>query len=392
MPTPSAVITLCTSRTLGLVVTTYGEEFRKAGDVLRDAGLRRLPNGAFVAPLADTQTARATASALVHHAHEHGVTLATSSRPYLGDIGTEIAARLPGTWSAELQIYSHPEWQQDLWTGLWSAGEIHQALEDHLIPFASVLTSDAGTELLLVERPGHHNGYLIGALADDTDHTQHAHDDPTRPRSIVLPDDPALAAQAVVRTFLPAVQRALHNRNLETVLAALTRIRREHQALQDIKGSGPAHGSGSRLIEGMERDFADHAWLSFRHVLEYAPPLLARCRPSATSWPEDSAALTRLRDALTTSQDAWTKWNDLRDELQSIAQTLPAHEWSRVRTELGIAVLPAMQTWLTDTQPFERQARAAEPGNPGTPSGPSPRRLSPRPAPSAPHQGPATHH
>ncbi|MFE9686768.1 hypothetical protein [Streptomyces sp. NPDC006285] len=329
----------------------------------------------------------------MHHAHEYGVTLATSSRPYLGDIGTEIAAHLPGTWSAELQIYSHPEWQQDLWSMLWATGEIHRALEDHRIPFASVLRNDAGTELLLAERPGHSSGYLVGALTDHTDHTTDQNDDPTAPRSIVLSDDPVLAAQAVAHTFLPALHRALHNRDLDTVLAALTRIRLEYQALQELNGSGHDRGPGSRLIEGMERDFADHAWLSFSHVLEYAPALLARCRPAATSWPEDAAALTRLRGALASSQNAWTTWDNTRHELYSIPRNLSADEWSGIRAELGSAVLPAMRTWLADVHSFERQVRAAEPRRPGTPSGPSPLLLAPRAAPAlGPRQGPTTPH
>ncbi|WP_369174474.1 hypothetical protein AB5J49_43990 [Streptomyces sp. R28] len=117
MPTPSAEITLTTSRALGLVAIASGEDYQQAHHALKDAGFSRLSNGAFVSPLTDAQSARSTASALVHHAHEHGATITTSPRPrpYLGDIGTEIAARLPGTWSAELEIYSHPLWQEDLW-------------------------------------------------------------------------------------------------------------------------------------------------------------------------------------------------------------------------------------------------------------------------------------
>lgn len=323
-----------------------------------------MPSGAYTASLADAQAARRTASALVHHAHEQGATIITSSRPYLGEIGSEIAARLPGAWRAELEIYRHPLWQEDLWDGLWEAGEIHRAVADHRVPFASVLRNGTGTELLLIERPGHRSGYLLGAL---TEHEKEdLHSDPVTPRSIVLPADPGLAARAVTRTFLPAYRRAVHHRNLNTVLAALERIREENQTLQAIKDSGRCSDAvplgDSRLIAQMERDFADHAWLEFRHVLEHAPLLLARCRPAATAWPDDAEALTRLREALTHSQGAWNEWNELRHELHSIPRTLPAHEWSQVRGQLGLAVLPAIETWLADSGAFERQARAALPG------------------------------
>lgn len=46
-------------------------------------------------------------------------------------------------------------------------------------------------------------------------------------------------------------------------------------------------------------------------------------------------------------------------------RTLPAHEWSQVRGQLGLAVLPAIETWLADSEAFERQARAAVAGRAG---------------------------
>ncbi|MCX4501090.1 hypothetical protein [Streptomyces anulatus] len=382
MPNPTAEITLTTSRHLGLVAITHGEEYQQANRALEEAGFARLPNGASTTPLTDPRAARRTASALVHHAHAHGTTITTSTRPYLGDIGPEIAAQLPGTWSAELEIYSHPLWQEDLWPMLWEAGEMYRALEDHRIPFASVLKNGSGTELLLIERPGHSSGYLLGALTDREQ--EDPHDDPTTPRSIVLPADPGLAARAIADTFLPAHRRALHHQDLNNVLNGLARIREEHETLQAIKDSG-RYSDGvplrdSRLITGMERDFADRAWLSYRAVLEHAPLLLTRCRPAVTAWPEDAAALDRLREALAHSQDAWGKWNNLRDELYSIPATLSAHEWSQVRGQLGLAVLPAIETWLSDSEVFERQVRTAVPGWLAELSAPTPRLMTSRPA------------
>ncbi|WP_254647157.1 hypothetical protein [Streptomyces sp. GbtcB6] len=381
-PNPPAQITLATSRALGLVAIASGEEYQQAHHALQDAGFNRLPNGVFAAPLTGPEAARSTASALVHHAHQHGATTTPSPRPYLGDIGTEIASRLPGTWSATLEIYSHPLVQEDLWYGLWDAGDIHRALVEHRIPFASVLENTAGTELLLIERPGHRSGYLLGAL---TEHEKEdPHDDPATPRSIVLPADPGLAAHAVTHTFLPAYRRALHHRDLNTVLRALERIREEHETLQAIKESG-RYSDGvplrdTRLVAGMERDFADWAWLSFTQVLEHAPGLLAWCRPRATPWPQDAAAMSRLREALAESEDAWNEWNDTRNDLCSILPGMPTHEWSQIRGRLGLSVLPAIETWLADGETFERQVRAAVPGGPAALSAPSPRLLTARPA------------
>ncbi|MFD4177225.1 hypothetical protein [Streptomyces anulatus] len=265
---------------------------------------------------------------------------------------------------------------------LWEAGEMYRALEDHRIPFASVLKNGSGTELLLIERPGHSSGYLLGALTDREQ--EDPHNDPTTPHSIVLPADPGLAAHAIADTFLPAHRRALHHQDLNNVLNGLARIREEYETLQTIKDSGRYSDCvplrDSRLIAGMERDFADRAWISYRAVLEHAPLLLTRCRPAVTAWPEDAAALDRLREALVQSQDAWGKWNNLRDELYSIPATLSALEWSQVRGRLGLAVLPAIETWLSDSEVFERQVRAAVPGGPAALSAPTSRLLTARPA------------
>lgn len=382
MPVPSTEITLSTSRTLGLVAIACGENYKQANQALEAAGFSRQSNGAYTASLSDAQATRRTASALAAHAHEQGASILTSTRPYLGDIGPEIAARLPGTWSAHLEIYSHPLWQEDLWYQLWEAGEIHRALELHRVPFASVLKDGQGTELLLIERPGHPSGYLLGAL---TDHEKEdVRDDPTTPTSMVLPAEPDRAASAIVNTFLPAYRRALHHRDLNTVLFALERIREEHQALQAIKDSGRYTDGvplSSRLVDSMERAFADHAWISFRTVLEHAPQLLAQCRPDASPWPDDEAALVRLRTALADSEEVLHEATTLSTNLHAIPRQLHTHEWSHVRAQLGMSALPAIEAWLADSEVFERQVRTAQPAGTTALSAPSQRALAARPAP-----------
>ncbi|MFB6951335.1 hypothetical protein ACFCXP_17060 [Streptomyces niveus] len=377
-----ADIILSTSRTHGLVGVPSGARFPQAQDALREAGFSPLPGGAFAALPHQTRAARATANALVHHAHEHGASITISSRPYLGDIGSDIAARLPGDWSATVKTYPRRHWQEDLIGSLWDSGDLLKAmLHDH-VPCAVELNNHAGTELLLIERPGHATGYLVGAFA--TEDYDANWEEPNAPRSIVLPAEVDRAARAVAHTFLPNYRRALYQRRLDTVMSALNRIRPEHEALQTIKashrpGDGTPH-AGSRLHAQMERAFADHAWLSFRDVLQHAPLLLARCRPTASPWPQDAGALSRLRDALADSQNAWEEFNALRAELYSIPADLSAQEWSQVRSTLGTAVLPAIGTWLADSETFERQARAAVPGGHVALSAPSPRLLTTSPA------------
>lgn len=376
-----AEIILSTSHTHGLVAIASGKGFNRAQDALREAGFSPLPGGASAAP--PEQATSATASALVHHAHEHRASITISSRPYLGDIGSDIAARLPGDWNTRVEIYSRRHWQEDLIGSLWDSGDLLKAVLHDRVPCAVVLSNHAGTVLLLIERPGHATGYLVGAFA--TEDYDDNWEEPNAPRSIVLPAEAGRAARAVAHTFLPNYRRALHHRRLDTVMSALNRIRPEHETLQAIKASqqsseGTTPSAASRLHSEAERAFADHAWLAFSDVLQHAPLLLARCRPAASPWPQDAAALSRLRDALADSQNAWDEFNALRAELYSVPTGLSAQEWSRVRSTLGTAVLSAIRTWLADSETFERQARAAVPGGHIALSAPHPRPLTTTPA------------
>ncbi|MEV7196903.1 hypothetical protein AB0N81_34645 [Streptomyces sp. NPDC093510] len=386
-PSPPTQIILSTSRADGLVAVPYGEEHLRAAHALEDAGFQRIPGGAFAAPLTDPAATRQMASVLVHRAHECGATITTSPRPFLGDFGEDLAARLPGAWSARLELYYNPVVQEDLIGPLWDRGNLCQAVLHDAVPGAVVLTNGAGTELLLIERPGHGGGYLLGAFAPE------GYDDnweePNAPRSIVLPGEPDLAARAVTTTFLPAYSRALHQRRLDTVLSALERIRAEYETLQAIKASG-RYSDGipladSRMLPEMERTFADYAWLSFRDVLEHAPVLLSRCRPAMTPWPEDAAALDCLRSALADSQETRDEDQELRGALLSVGG------WKQARSRFGLAALPAIETWLAEGEAFERQARAAVPGGPVALSAPSPHLLTARPAPPAVRRPSAAH-
>ncbi|MEV5979650.1 hypothetical protein [Streptomyces sp. NPDC052114] len=386
-PTPPTQIILSTSRANGLVAIPYGEEHRRASRALEEAGFQRIPGGAFAAPLTDWPATRQMASVLVHRAHAHGATITTSPRPYLADFGEDLAARLPGTWSAKLELYYHPVVQEDLIGPLWDSGDLLQALLHDPVPSAVVLKNTVGTELLLIERPGHGSGYLLGAFA--TEEYDDNWEEPNAPRSMVLPADPGLAAHAVTTSFLPEYSRCLHNRRLDTVLTALERIRSEHETLQAIKASR-RYSDGvpladSRMIAEMERTFGDYAWLSFRDVLQHAPVLLSRCRPARSPWPQDAVALERLRSALADSQETRNEGTALSGVLFSV------EGWKQARSRFGLAALPAIETWLTDSTVFERQARAAVPGGPMALSAPSPHLLTARPAPPAVPRSSAAH-
>lgn len=103
---------------------------------------------------------------LLPFARRHRATVQVSGRPYLGDIADQIAARLPGRWTAQVEIYSNPLWQEDLLPYLWDRGDLARSVKDRRMPYAAKLDSDTGIELLLAEHgPDPERGYLIGAFA-----------------------------------------------------------------------------------------------------------------------------------------------------------------------------------------------------------------------------------
>ncbi|WP_405959845.1 hypothetical protein OG235_07675 [Streptomyces sp. NBC_00024] len=120
-PNPPAEIRLAYSRAAGLVAIAHGEQYRWANTALEQAGFTKRDDGSYSTPGPDV---RAAAAKLLPLAQRHHATVGVSPRPFLGDIADRIAARLPGTWTAQVEIYAHPVWQGDLLPWLWDGGEL----------------------------------------------------------------------------------------------------------------------------------------------------------------------------------------------------------------------------------------------------------------------------
>ncbi|MGM9336012.1 hypothetical protein [Streptomyces murinus] len=345
-----AQITLAYSRGTGIVAVTNGEQYKSAERVLRAAGFRRgTEDPVYRLPTADEATARAVVTGMVRRAEEHGVSVTTSSRRFIGDAAGDIVLLLPGQWQYRVEVYSHPVWQGDLVPYLWDSGELAQAVRtDRAIPYAATLKNPgSGTSLLLVERPGHRLGYLVGAFAPEF--LGEGVGDPHAPRSVVLPPLPGRAAQAIAHRYLPAYDRAVHERRTARVAEALDLIRSRlggHPDLRVDAGRGAANLRGSAVSGAAEGRFLDSAWREFLTVLDHAPALLERCRPAASAWPQDAPALLRLAATL---KDA----AGVRADLNSGGPISRAEHHARVR--------PVIETWLTHGERFLRQARACAP-------------------------------
>ncbi|WP_405734833.1 hypothetical protein OG607_41190 [Streptomyces sp. NBC_01537] len=350
----------------GIVAVASGQKYPWAQTALEQAGFHRRADGTYALPLRDPESGRAALTDLVRTAHRHHSAVTTSNRRYLGDVADAIAEHLPGTWSATVDVYSHPVWQEDLVPWLWDCGELSRAVRSERIPYAAVLSDGAGIELLFVERPGHHHGYLIGAFASEGFNNND--NEPHAPRSIVVPAEPELAARAISARVLPGYHRAVHARRLATVTAALARLREEYETWQAIVASG-RYSDGvpidPRNLPDLESGFADYAWHAFRGILLHAPALLKQCRPADAAWPQDAAALNRLQHTVEMATPVLTDWNTQVKGAWQKPGALPAQTYTDAKTRRDAQVRPAIETWLADGDTLIRQARAAAP-NPHT--------------------------
>ncbi|MFC8708877.1 MULTISPECIES: hypothetical protein [unclassified Streptomyces] len=364
-----AQITLAYSRLAGIVAMPTGTQYQTAMRVLTGSGFRRSPDdGVCHLPGGDQETVKATVAAMVRQAEAAGVGVRTSSRGYIGDTARAIAELLPGSWTAQVEVYCHPAWQMDLLPYLWDTGELAQAVRtDRAVPHAAILTHrDSDTTLLLVERAGHRRGYLVGALAPTT--FNEVLDDPHAPSGIALPAAPERAARAIVQQYLPGYDRAALTRRtayVEEALGLITSQRASWEALR--AGLWRPDASPLDLVELGQATVAllAGAWREFLTVLDHAPELLDQCRPAASAWPEDATALGLLADALVEAQQVRQAGAD--------------------RAEHHARVWPAIETWRVHTTPFLRQARAASPR-------PRSSRIAGHPAPRPLPPGAAGHH
>ncbi|MFF5488549.1 hypothetical protein [Streptomyces virginiae] len=294
------------------------------------------------------ESAKPNLLALAENARRHRVLLFGSARPYLGDYATALADGLPGTWTVKVEVYAHPVWQEDLVPLLWDAGELIDSVEHIRIPYAAQLANGAGTELLLVERPGSAHEYLLGAFVSTTFDDNYA--DPHAPSSVVLPPDAAHAARLVTGTFLPAYEQAVHERLLVAVEAAHGRLEELHAAWTAIQQSG-RYNDGIRLdpatLGHTEQQYLEESSVEWRRLRHHAAELLSRVHLVVGA--EDSASLDRLHQLL---------------HLDAAVSTWPAPPSSSPALPPGTA--ETLRRWRVDAPALLRQARSARPVGPAS--------------------------
>ncbi|MEU3008081.1 hypothetical protein [Streptomyces sp. NPDC006863] len=340
-----AQIILAYARESGIVAIVQGEEHKRARTAFAETGFRRDDDGVYHPPVDDPETMMAD---LVTCAKRHHVTVHTSGRRFIGDAARDLASRLPGQWSTSVQIFSHPSWQEDLVPWIWDSGELGRAIQSERIPYAAMLRDAAhGTTLLFAERPGHEVGYLVGAFAPEG--LEEGYADPHAPRSIVVPPFSGRAARAVADRFLPAYEQAVHARRTAAIADALESIRSDYGAWQAMVTSvrhSDATPLSAAALGATTEEFLDSSWRNFLTVVNHAPPLMVRCRPTTSPWPADAGTLSRLADAVNAAE---TLANEVALGGSAAPRERRARAWS------------AIETWLSDGETFLRQTRMGAP-------------------------------
>ncbi|MGW4200328.1 hypothetical protein [Streptomyces sp. NPDC004726] len=344
---PPAQIILSVREATEIAAIATGTQYRWAETALKAAGWGRTEGGVYTRPAGDRAAAERAVSTLVHFARRHRAVVVTSTRPHLGDIADTIARQLPGPWTSTVEVYSHPVWQEDLMPWLWDSGELTQAVQDGQVLYAAQLTNkNAGINLLLIERPGHPAGYVVGAFeSTDFDDTYDNHAHP--PASAALPQDPYRAAAEIASRYLPAYHQALHTRRTAAVASALSRIRAEHTELQRLTAAEPDPADEER--------FADVAWNEVLDIVKHAPPLIKHCQQSGLT-----AKAATVINRLDTSLAAGTKIVNGWHGLSSATPHAQAHQdgFPETKAIRNRAIRPVIETWLAHGDTLLHHAHA----------------------------------
>ncbi|WP_282697824.1 hypothetical protein [Streptomyces sp. CC208A] len=197
-----------------------------------------------VLPLSDLAHARETLLALRVVAEQSlGLRLTPSSERYIGDFALDVTEHLPGQWTARVENYSLPIWQEDLAACLWGDGPIARTLAGHRVRQAAILQRDDGAELALVKDP-RLDVYHVGALQPR--HAPGPVNTPGPPDVTVRPTASA-AAHIITVKLLPTYTRAVLQAHAADLSDDLDRARETYEA-GTIPDPAPAD-----LVDAYER-------------------------------------------------------------------------------------------------------------------------------------------
>ncbi|MFK0121170.1 hypothetical protein [Streptomyces sp. NPDC090994] len=125
-----------------------------------------------------------------------------------------LAGELPGTWTSTYHLPEDKDDLADLTDRIWDLDLVAQALAEHPLGHAAVLTRSDGAQLAVLDRHDGQDGFLIAAVAPRA-LPDEAYRGVSEPNGIALADDPFLGAEQVAGDLLgrydSALAQARHN-------------------------------------------------------------------------------------------------------------------------------------------------------------------------------------
>ncbi|MCC2276219.1 hypothetical protein LKL35_12445 [Streptomyces sp. ET3-23] len=143
----------------------------------------------------------------------------TSYRTDLASFADALASPLPGAWTSQYHQHAQYNEQFPLGDQVWDCGHVYWAVAEFVLGQHSLLTGPGGQQLCVIDRPLHRHQFLVTPIAPEDGLKPHHFDRVEEPNGIKVTNDPARAANAVIRRLLPRYRSALaavhHNAALQ---------------------------------------------------------------------------------------------------------------------------------------------------------------------------------
>jgi len=200
-------------------------------------------------------------------------------RPNLNRFASQVAARLPGTWST--RSHGPDPLDHDPYRDTWDSQLLDWAICEYRPARASVLAGPAGERLLLIAHPLRDGEFIVGALAPPG-LAHEAVGDVYAPLAVAVPADAVRAAAVIARRFLPRWQEAVARIQLPALACAIEGAE-QAEADWDAVSDSLCDNDGQPLDEhvygerkSQQRDAP--AWHHLETFLFHGPAALADAR------------------------------------------------------------------------------------------------------------------
>ncbi|MFD8847620.1 hypothetical protein [Streptomyces sp. NPDC059604] len=132
-------------------------------------------------------------------------------RPDLSSFSSDLAARLPGTWTSTYQHHAAYKDQYPTTNQVWDIGHVHYIVSTYVLAQDAVLHGPGLQRLYVTSRPLYSRQFVVAPLEPVGPGIRpHHFEGVEEPHGIAVPDDPVRAAADVTRRVLPRYGQALH--------------------------------------------------------------------------------------------------------------------------------------------------------------------------------------